>query len=88
MQIEHDPQRQCFTAPGGAVLSYTVACGHHVFDHTEVPPALRGQGVAGQLAQAAFEHARAHGWKVQPACSYIDVYLKRHPEYRDLLADS
>ena len=83
--IVHDPVRQCFANEEGAFLSYAIEDGKHVFDHTEVPPSLRGQGVAGMLAKTAFEHAREHGWTVVPACSYIDVYLKRHPEYTDLV---
>jgi uncharacterized protein len=54
--------------------------------HTEVPPALEGRGIAAQLVQAALEHARAQGLRVKPACSYVRVYLKRHPEYGDLVA--
>jgi uncharacterized protein len=54
--------------------------------HTEVPPALEGRGIAARLVQAALEHARAEGLRVKPACSYVRTYLKRHPEYQDLLA--
>jgi len=30
--------------------------------------------------------ARKHGWKVMPACSYADVWMKRHVSYQDLRA--
>lgn len=83
--ITHLPDENCFRSEGGGVLSYTVVNGCHHFDHTEVPPALRGQGVAGKLAQAAFDHARQNSWRVVPACSYIEVFIKRHPEYADLV---
>jgi predicted GNAT family acetyltransferase len=33
----------------------------------------------------ALETARANGWKVVPMCSYAVAYLRRHPEYNDLL---
>ncbi|MEX0331591.1 MAG: GNAT family N-acetyltransferase [Puniceicoccaceae bacterium] len=83
--IEHVPSENCFRTPEGAVLSYTVKDGRYHFDHTVVPPELRGQGVAGKLATAAFEHARENGWSIVPDCSFIDVFLKRHPEFAELV---
>ena len=53
--------------------------------HTEVPMAAEGRGVAGQLVRAALDHARAHGLRVLPMCSYVHEYMRRHPEDRDLL---
>jgi predicted GNAT family acetyltransferase len=44
-----------------------------------------GRGIASALVQAAMEVARAEGWKVVPACSYAAAWMRRHPEYRDLL---
>lgn len=57
-----------------------------VIDHTGVPEAIGGRGLAGQLVKAAFDHARAAGWRVLPACSYAKVWAERHPEYRHVLA--
>lgn len=53
-------------------------------NHTFVPDALRGQGVAAQLVEAAFAAARAAGVKINPLCSYVDVYMQRHPDSADL----
>ncbi|HEX2539531.1 MAG TPA: GNAT family N-acetyltransferase [Caldimonas sp.] len=54
--------------------------------HTEVDAALEGQGVAGQLVQAALDHARDHGLTVHPACSYARSYMERHPQTAALRA--
>lgn len=54
--------------------------------HTGVPPALEGRGIAAALVESALAHARAQGWKVQPMCSYVRVYMRRHPQTQDLLA--
>ena len=56
--------------------------------HAEVPAALEGRGVGSALARAAFEHARAMHLKVVPYCSFVAGYLKRHPEYHDLVRGS
>jgi len=53
--------------------------------HTEVPPELRGHGIAGQLARAALDHARAHGLRVKVKCPYVKAFLERHPEYQVLV---
>ena len=53
--------------------------------HTEVPRALEGRGIAGQIVRAALAHAEAHGLAVEPWCGYVRVYMKRHPETQRLL---
>lgn len=55
--------------------------------HTEVPPAIEGRGIAAALVRAALAHAEANGLKVEPWCSYVRTYLRRHPETRALLPD-
>jgi hypothetical protein len=54
--------------------------------HTEVPSPLEGRGIAAALTRAAIDHARANGLRVQPLCSYVRAWLRRHPEHADLLA--
>lgn len=54
------------------------------FDHTYVPPELRGRNLAAILTKFALEDARAQGRKVAPLCSYVATYMQRNPEYADL----
>jgi len=87
--IQHHPDAQRFsTSVDGheAELIYRLREGRMVIEHTGVPEAIGGRGIAAQLVKAALDHARAVGWKVVPACSYSAVYVQRHPEYADLLA--
>jgi predicted GNAT family acetyltransferase len=53
--------------------------------HTEVRPEHEGQGLGQQLAKFALDDARRQGRKVVPACSFIDAYVKRHPDLADLV---
>jgi predicted GNAT family acetyltransferase len=53
--------------------------------HTEVPEALRGHGMASALAESALQWAREHEVKVDVICPSVAAYLKRHPEYSDLV---
>lgn len=56
-----------------------------IIDHTYVSDELRGQGVAGQLLQAAVAVIRDRGWKARPVCSYAVKWFEKHPENSDLL---
>ncbi|MBJ7448140.1 MAG: N-acetyltransferase [Brevundimonas sp.] len=53
--------------------------------HVEADPALRGTGAADTFMRALSEHARAEKLKLAPRCSYAVAWLKRHPEFSDIL---
>ena len=65
---------------------YAVQGDTRVILHVEADPALRGSGAAGTFMQALAEHARAQKLKLAPRCSYAVLWLKRHPEYDDVVA--
>jgi hypothetical protein len=91
MDIEHRPDRHAFEASVGrhhGAIVYRLGDGVMTLVHTEVDPALQGQGVAGALVQAALDHARSHRLKVDPACAYARSYMQRHPETMALHVDS
>lgn len=69
-----------------SVLDYEIRNGTIFFTHTGVPPQLEGRGIGTALAKAGLEYAKAKKLKVVPACSFIRVYMRRHPEYEELLA--
>ena len=62
------------------VADYRLAGRVMQMTHTGVHPALEGRGIAAALVATALEHARAQGFKVDPQCSYVRVYMRRHPE--------
>jgi len=87
--VEHLPERGRFQAVVEGhlcVADYRLAGGVMHMTHTEVHPALQGRGIAAELVDAALAYARANGFKVNPLCSYVQLYLRRHPQSRDLLA--
>jgi predicted GNAT family acetyltransferase len=68
-----------------AYLSYTPAGDRMVFDHTYVPEPLRGKGLAAILVRQGLEEARKQNWRVIPSCSYVASFVRRHPEFADLV---
>ena len=73
------------TAAGLAFANYRKNGDTLAIFHTEVPVALRGRGVGGQLATAALDYIRAQGLKVVPACSFMVDFMRRNPQYADLV---
>lgn len=57
-----------------------------VFVHTEIFPAGEGRGYGGRLARVALDAERAAGREVVPSCPFIAGYIRRHPQYLDLVA--
>jgi predicted GNAT family acetyltransferase len=53
--------------------------------HTEVPAALNGKGIGSALVRAELDLARAQGLTVVPICPFVAAFLKKHPEYAELL---
>jgi len=51
-----------------------------------VPKALEGRGIGSALARGLLDLARAQKLKVKPLCPFVAGYIKKHPEYADLLA--
>ena len=52
----------------------------------EVPQELAGRGIAEELAKTALDHARQNKLHVVALCSYVAAYIKRHPQYQDLVS--
>ena len=53
--------------------------------HTEVPREMEGKGVAGALVEKTFCYLQKNDLRIKPLCSYVQSYLKRHPEWEHLV---
>ena len=85
LQVIHLPEQNRFEIRVDglvAELTYTMHNTQIIFMHTGVPSELEGQGVGGKLVKAGLDYARANGFKIRSMCSFVSVYMKRHPEYQ------
>ena len=75
-------------APGAeAEMTYSKSGdGPMIIDHTGVPPAFEGRGIARKLVDAAIADARNEGFRITPVCSYVVAQFRRHPEWSNLRA--
>ncbi|HEU5150681.1 MAG TPA: GNAT family N-acetyltransferase [Iamia sp.] len=74
----------------GVVAGFTEAREHEgvvTMPHTVIEDAYEGQGLAGQLVQAALDDIRRRGELVHPFCPYVSRWIQKHPDYRDLVDD-
>ena len=87
-EVTHNPEEHRFelTVDGHlAVLDYIMMDDIIIFTHTGVPPEIEGGNVGVKLAQTGLEYARENGLGVRSKCWFVSKYLKRHPEYQDLV---
>lgn len=68
-----------------AFTEYRLLASGILFPHTEVPPAFEGKGVGAALVKAGMAFARERGQLVLPVCPFVAGYIRRHPEYHDLV---
>jgi predicted GNAT family acetyltransferase len=62
---------------------------HHetlVLLYVYVPMSHRGKGISNILIEFAMRYARENQVKLKVYCSYINGYLRRHPEHHELLS--
>ena len=88
MEFIYEAERIYRTDENGKMLAevrFPTRDGKADINSTYVDSSLRGQGVAGQLLEAAIKQIRQAGLKVIPSCSYAKWWFDEHPQESDLL---
>ena len=70
---------------GVAFANYRLTPSSVIITHAETPRALRGRGIASELVAGALALIRADGHKVTAGCGFVVDYLRKHPEYWDMV---
>jgi predicted GNAT family acetyltransferase len=69
-------------------IDYRLAPGQMRLLHTEVDRDVEGEGVGSLLVARALDDIRLRGLEVVPFCPFVLAFIKRHPEYSDLVAST
>lgn len=70
-----------------AFIEYEESSGTIALIHTEVEPLLEGKGAATAVIEKTLEYIKGHNLKLIPLCPVVVAYLKRHPEWKHILAE-
>lgn len=89
LKVENNESKHRFEInlpEGTAFIQYTKQ-GDNVYNlyHTEVPTQFAGKGVGSALAKRTLEQIKAEGKQIIPTCPFVAAYLKKHPEYQELV---
>lgn len=92
MPVENHTEAERFVLPlpGGepAYIEYSTGSDGTVsLLHAEVPAAARGGGAGSDLVRGTLELARREGFRVAPICPFVAAWVRRHPEFRDVIAE-
>ncbi|MGR3468636.1 MAG: GNAT family N-acetyltransferase [Shimia sp.] len=67
---------------GTAEMTFSIASPTlRIVDHTGVPDALRGQGLAQRLYDHLVARAAAEGFKIVPLCPFVNRERAKHPDH-------
>ena len=69
-----------------AKIEYELQKGRMSLLHTEVPETLEGQGVGSAIVEKTLLYLEEHNLKLVPWCSFVKAYVKKHPEWKRILA--
>jgi uncharacterized protein len=67
------------------VVTYQRRTGPLVLVHTEIDPRFEGHGLGTKLAGAVLDEVRRRGGTVVPRCPFVAGWIRRHPEYLDVV---
>ncbi len=70
-----------------AYVEYTAGEGELNLYHTHTDPELRGKGLAARVVRAALEFAKENNLKIIPGCSYVQAFVSKNDEYKELIKD-
>ncbi|MGQ9643849.1 MAG: GNAT family N-acetyltransferase [Ignavibacterium sp.] len=88
MEVKHDKLNKRFVLEVEGQEVYTAySLDENVMElyTTYTPSNLRGKGLAEKVVRAAIEYAKENHFFIIPSCSYVAVFLQRHPEYKYLV---
>ncbi len=54
--------------------------------HTEVPIELEGKGVGSAIVSQTLDYIKEKGYTLAPLCPFVAAYIKRHPDWKTILA--
>ncbi len=67
-------------------IQYEMRADAVVLVHTEVLEEYEGKGVGSVLVRRVLDDIRARDGKIIPTCPFVGEYIRRHPDYLNVVA--
>lgn len=67
-------------------IEFKAAQGKVFLTHTEVPRGLEGRGLGSAIIKRTLELIEESGDSLFPLCPFVASYLRKHPEWKRILA--
>jgi len=89
IEVVHRPEQSRYELNVDGRLAgfvrYRPHADHVEFLHTEVDPEFEGQGLGSRLAAGVLDDVRATAGRATVTCPFLAAFVKRHPEYEDVV---
>lgn len=89
-QLSDNPDAHRFELHVGGELAayaeYSLVKTGMLFSHTEVLPAFEGRGIGTAIARYGMDEVRRRSLLAIPVCPFIASFLRKNPEYQDLVS--
>jgi predicted GNAT family acetyltransferase len=89
IEFADNPARHRYEARIGTRVvgwsEYIPADGRITFVHTIVARSVEGRGVGGRLVRWSLDDVRRRGLRIAVECPFVASFIRRHPEYDDLV---
>ena len=89
LKVDKNLERRRFEAEVSgytAFIEYIKTKDSMYLTHTEVPEPLEGQGVGSSLVREVLSILGKDDIKIAPLCPFVAAYIRRHPEYKSMVA--
>lgn len=61
--------------------------GNIALTHTEVPYEYEGKGIGSELVENCLLDIKSQGCLVVPQCPFVSAYIRRHPQWEELVGE-
>ena len=89
VDIRDEPEEQAYVievdGARAGKAEYRTMEGRRVFTHTEVDGEYSGLGLATRLVRFALDDMQSQQTRIVPLCPFFAAYIKRHPEFDDIV---
>ena len=70
-----------------AIIDYIFNDDVYQLTHIKVPENLEGKGHANAIVEKALNYIKDHNHKVAPLCSFVVLYISRHPQWDPIVTN-